>query len=736
MYCAALLVCCLSTTTVSADEPTWPTVKQVESQPLLAQIKRVSEALDSLGAPLSDEKKKQIRDLANEKDAAKLTARIQELLDELCVVAVDLPKNGKPRVIAAAKPPELVEQGWRTVLVKVCNHGDVTQKLQARSPNAQPLPRSPKDQVESRWMSLAMFDAQPLATNLSGLELEYRILDLWSLKDGERTAQLEFSAGTKPQDWAGTSIKLKTVASTLVSFKVTDEKGEPTMAAFVIRDEKNRICPAQPKRLAPDLFFQQQIYRETGETIRLPAGKYTVICSRGPESLPETQTLTVADKPVTLSYQSKRWIDPAADGWWSGDHHIHAAGCQHYDSPTEGVQPIDMLRQCQGEDLKVGCCLTWGPCFDYQKRFFSAKVDPISRHPFIIRYDVEVSGFGSHQSGHINLLRLKQQIPPGGDSKNHWPTLGLNTLKWAKKQGAVCGPAHSASGLTSFTDQKVEGGKDGPNGLPNFRIPSYNGIGANEFIVDVTHEVMGPDDKMIPALDFISTMNTNRQAEFNMWYHVMNCGFRVRASGETDFPCVSGERVGMGRVYAKLDGKLDFDRWCDSLANGRSYVSDGKNHLLDFTATAGKQKVEMGVNGSEMKVKGETEVTFTVRAANLNNGAKKVPVELVVNGYPVDKQEIAGDGKIQSLTFKSTLKKSSWVAIRIFPGGHTNPIFVLVDDKPIRASKASAEWCLKGVDQCWTSKKGTYRKEEQKDAEEAYEHARKVYKKLIEECEE
>ena len=54
-----------------------------------------------------------------------------------------------------------------------------------------------------------------------------------------------------------------------------------------------------------------------------------------------------------------------------------------------------------------------------------------------MRYDVEVSGFGSHQSGHLVLLRLKDMMYPGGDSHQHWPTLGLNTLRWAKAQGAV-----------------------------------------------------------------------------------------------------------------------------------------------------------------------------------------------------------------------------------------------------------------------------------------------------------
>jgi hypothetical protein len=57
-------------------------------------------------------------------------------------------------------------------------------------------------------------------------------------------------------------------------------------------------------------------------------------------------------------------------GWWSGDHHIHAAGCAHYTNPTEGVLPADMVRHTLGEDLKVGATLTWGPSFDYQKQFF------------------------------------------------------------------------------------------------------------------------------------------------------------------------------------------------------------------------------------------------------------------------------------------------------------------------------------------------------------------------------
>src|SRR5436853_927215 len=80
-------------------------------------------------------------------------------------------------------------------------------------------------------------------------------------------------------------------------------------------------------------------------------------------------------------------------------------------------------------------------------------------------------------------------------------------------------------------------------------------------------------------------MDTPRIAEWNMWYHLLDCGFPLKVSGETDFPCMSGERVGQGRVYVQL-GKVDglnFPDWCKALAAGRSYVSDGFAHALDFS---------------------------------------------------------------------------------------------------------------------------------------------------------
>ena len=96
-----------------------------------------------------------------------------------------------------------------------------------------------------------------------------------------------------------------------------------------------------------------------------------------------------------------------------------------------------------------------------------------------------------------------------------------------------------------------------------------DGIGANEYIVTVTQN----------AVDFFSLGDTPAPWELNMWYQVLNSGFKTRISGETDFPCVYDERVGLARSYFKTDGPMSYDSYVDALKKGRSYVSDGGSHL-------------------------------------------------------------------------------------------------------------------------------------------------------------
>src|SRR5204863_1432567 len=103
----------------------------------------------------------------------------------------------------------------------------------------------------------------------------------------------------------------------------------------------------------------------------------------------------------------------------------------------------------KGEALHVGCNLTWGPCFEFQRQFFKPTAHKVSEPFTVLKYDIEVSGFGSQALGHVCLLNLRDQTYPGseGTKTKGWPTWTTPVMRWAKAQGGVTGYAHSASGL-------------------------------------------------------------------------------------------------------------------------------------------------------------------------------------------------------------------------------------------------------------------------------------------------
>ena len=279
-------------------------------------------------------------------------------------------------------------------------------------------------------------------------------------------------------------------------------------------------------------------------------------------------------------------------------------------------------------------------------------------------------------------------------------------------------------------------------------MPNFDGIGANEYIVAVTQNLV----------DFISTMDTPPTWELNIWYHTLNCGYRTRISGETDFPCMSDDKVAHGRSYVKLDGKLNFNDWAEGLKLGRTYTSEGKSHLMDFKIN----DVEVGTKNSELNLTKPGTVKITAKVAawlnkaidstihplnitenvwtqkpfwNIERGrignTRTVAVELIVNGEAVNKKIIEADGSIQDIIFETAISKSSWVALRILPSSHSNPIFILLNNQPIRANKKSAEWCLQAVDQCWNQKSPKFSAAEKADAAKVYEDARESYRKII-----
>ena len=486
--------------------------------------------------------------------------------------------------------------------------------------------------------------------------------------------------------------------------------------------------------------------------------------------------------------------------FFCGDHHIHGAGCSHYTNPTQGVTPEDMFAQVKGEGLNVGCVLTWGPCFDHQRQYFSPLAADLSEDRTLLKYDLEISGFGSAALGHVCLLNLSDQTYPGseGTSSHGWPTWTVPVLRWTKAQGGVTGYPHSslrvvpeaaADWLLTILDHNqdqelteeecrgellpaafgdidedasskitrrelVRSTTQAAEQLPHTAIPSMDGGGAMEIFVSTAEGVC----------DFISAMDTPRIGEWNPWYHLLNCGFPLKLSGETDFPCMSSRRVGQGRVYVQMGdpATLDFAEWCRGIAAGRSYVSDGFAHAVRFTVNdiaPGPEPVRLSSAGSVSisaaaafapeipravaygthapgtgrTVVGDTRVLHAERNSDWVNGGDRT-VEVVVNGKPVASAEVPADGEPHELQFTVPIEVSSWVALRQFPQLHTNPVNVQVSDRPIRASRASAVWCARSIQLLWHNRQRFIAGSERAAARRTYERAVARFLAVAGEC--
>jgi hypothetical protein len=641
-----------------------PNVSDVEVQPLAANVERLIRALDAIGQPMD----KAMRDRLAKALAQADAEAIQAALDEQVFVAVHL--NPEVRVKAARGPADgrIRQHGYTPKIVKVMNESTVAKPLRVTSPQAGAvyagmsppiLQRQAAEKLgentnaegrTDRFLDVAVQADRPMTDRLSGLEVEYMIVNFLSTDAGKREATLVFDVGDGTRDLADRAelpVLFTIEKAVPVKISVRDENGKPTIARLEIRDRAGRVFPTQVKRLAPDLFFQPQIYRADGQTVPLAPGRYQVRVSRGPEYVLQGYELQVpAEGEVTWQFDLKRWVNTEDYGFYSGDHHIHAAGCSHYEKPTEGVRPEDMFPQVKGEGLNVGCILTWGPCYDFQRNFFEAKTHKLSEPKTLIKYDLEISGFGSAALGHVCLLNLTEQTYPGSDGTKDkgWPTWTTPVLRWAKAQGGVTGYPHSALTTnvklsTELTFKRYDKNADAlltpdeaaamvlpdafarmdtnANGridasewsvaanraldtLPNLAVPDMAGGGALEIAVSTAEGVC----------DFISAMDTSRIPEWNTWYHLMNAGMPLKVSGETDFPCMSSRRVGQGRVYVRLGKResVDFGEWAKALGQGRSYVSDGYAHALTFDVN-GK------TSGDDLMLDRPGQVTVATRVA-------------------------------------------------------------------------------------------------------------------------
>jgi hypothetical protein len=177
------------------------------------------------------------------------------------------------------------------------------------------------------------------------------------------------------------------------------------------------------------------------------------------------------------------------------------------------------------------------------------------------------------------------------------------------------------------------------------------------------------------------------------WYEVLNAGFRLTGIAGSDFPVPMNRGpwpraiplLGPERTLVKANpaGSL-FNTWAAGIRTGQVVVSNGP--MLDMVVNGRGPGAVLKSTGM---LEGEATATF-------HRPLEKI--EIVVNGKVAASRQVEGEREVR-LPFRIPMQESSWVAARVtspsLPGepviqAHTNPVYVLRDNKPVSAMNARA----------------------------------------------
>ena len=363
-------------------------------------------------------------------------------------------------------------------------------------------------------------------------------------------------------------------------------------------------------------------YSKGEHEIRLPAGTATIKAVRGFEYTPVEQTVDIrAGETTDVTLNLERFSNLAAEGWYSGDSHIHANYNDH-----EFITPEDVLTQTLGEDLNVANLMVANSSGAqvHDSAYFEGRPHRLSQKNHLLRWIEEMRNAGSY--GHMCLPGIDKLIHPlytgfaGTPHPNDYPP-NYFQAKGAQEAGGVATYAHPGY---NFTD-------------------SPSTMSARELPVDLALGV-------VEAMDVLS--NSNEAAALPYWYKLLNTGLRCSISGGSD--SFTNRRhhwlPGGQRVYVYTGGALDYSEWVEAYRQGRSFASNGP--ILEFT-------VNGELAGSEFDLSQGDAVTARAHVVSL---VSLDALEIVVNGKVVAVAE--GPARELALDTEITLSEGAWIAAR------------------------------------------------------------------------
>ncbi len=466
-----------------------------------------------------------------------------------------------------------------------------------------------------------------------------------------------------------------------VEINIQDDQGNPVSSRINISDKGGKYWPPRFHNKKIELVFRGDVggdvvlgdktyaYIKSDVIADLPAGEYTIEVAKGMEFETVSETFSIG-KNLTNSANItvKHKYNRAAEGWYSGDTHIHFTG------------ENNTLLEAKAEGLNVANILAtrWGPRTTDFSKFIGAP-SRISTDSHIVYVNQETR---HGILGHTTMLRLKKLIPP---------------LAW----GGIAGMQEGMVGgydYPSMAELADEAHKQG--GIVTWaHFPNPSG----EVAIDIALEKIDAVDVFTWRDAFASGKSrldgSLLPSSVEYWYKFLNTGSRLPATAGTD-KMYNTQTIGSVRTYAYIgDTKLTYDGWINAIKAGRTYITTGPQ--LSFSADG--QQI-----GSVLKL--ASGKTILLRAiVEIPQGYPADILEIVHNGQVIAEKKLDPDSQNAKLEFDLDVNTSGWVAARVkgsepliyqrsmfvrSPGvpsmAHTSPIYIEVGDDPVWSAKDAA----------------------------------------------
>jgi hypothetical protein len=530
-----------------------------------------------------------------------------------------------------------------------------------------------------------------------------------------------------------------------------DETGEPIAARVYLDDDAGPAWPAAAtvrRDVYGDAFFHAD-----GAFEARCSGAARLRVMRGIEYEAFEQEVKVpADRETEVVVRLRRWSHMAADGWYSGDVHVHL----HYGGDTL-LSPAGASLAQRGEDVNFMNMMVanQGSGWVHDADLFTGAPHELSDETHILRWGEE---YRNDFYGHMCMYGINELVPPiysGVRDSEHAHDLPANADA-ARHCHGVGGTLSYAHPLFRSADLDVI-----------FDPQRRRSVEAKELPIDAA---LG----LIDALDVMSYPSHNL-AVADLWYRLLNCGHRLAATAGTDtFMNTSDDGefsnppAGV-RAYARIAPTdaaqpspparvpdahaFTTESWCAAVRAGRTFVTNAPMLSLEVTPISGSQPppvVPPYTIGDDISAAPGDVIRIEAAAGS---AAPMERIEIIVNGEIVATAPATDAGAAAAVTHDLAVAGPCWIAARAIgpksrlvldpgesnagpPGdvyAHTSPVYVSVAGAR-QASPADARYFVEWIDRliAQVERSGRYPSEAERDGIVAiFRQAQDYYRVMI-----